>query len=137
MKLTKFKPQDLFTMKIQSRQAHLYNYLDMSVYNDLIGVTISDGDEILFCGGVHNLYAKRYVAWSVFAQTCKKNMVLIVREIKKYLANYHGRIECTCDVNFPEAHRLALILGFDCEAPRMREYEVDGRDMSLYAMINK
>ena len=63
-------------------------------------------------------------------------MFPIVRRIKNYLYLLTNcRIECTCDVNFPQAHRLVKILGFELEAAEMKMYEIDGRSSALYSLI--
>lgn len=135
MIIREFTQSDLSTIKIQTKQSHVYDYLSED-YSSLSGVTLLDGDTILFCGGLQHLYSKRYVAWSVWSEHSGAFMFQIVRRIKNYfdlLTNC--RIECTCDVSFPQAHRLVKMLGFELEAPCMKMYEIDGRSSSLYSLI--
>ena len=55
---------------------------------------------------------------------------LKLQDAQMYLSNW-----VTVDVDFPEAHRWAKMLGFKMEAERMEAYAPDGRACSLYARI--
>ena len=45
------------------------------------------------------------------------------------------RIEAHIDVDFLNGHRWVEALGFVIEAPRMRKFTPDGRDVALYARV--
>lgn len=135
MIVRKFIPDDIKSINIQSNQRHITSYLSGVDFSHLQGYTALEGDTVLFCGGLQLIYGNRYIAWSVFSEHSGRNMLGIIRGIKKVINQYTGRIECTCDVNFSAAHRLVKLLGFTCEAPLMKQYELDGRDSSLYSLV--
>lgn len=135
--VNRFNPNDLQQLKIQSNQTHFYDYLNMD-YSGLTGYTISKDGVILCCAGLQRIYPHRYAAWSVWSELANKYMLTIVRLIKQNLSTMvNCRIECNCDYEFSNAHQLVKMLGFKCEAPLLRRYEIDGRDSSLYSLIKE
>ncbi|RTL11288.1 MAG: N-acetyltransferase [Neisseriaceae bacterium] len=136
-RIQKFEFSHLEQMEIQKNQEHVNNWLNPLDYVGLNGWTLFVDDKPIFCAGLFKMYGKRYVAWSLIAWNCGCYFRRIMRVINRYLRMFYQgcRIECTCDVNFKQAHRFAEMLGFKLEAPLMRQYEVDGRDSCLYAMI--
>ncbi len=137
MIIIKFKPDHLTKIQLQKNQEHFYNWLNPESYTHLSGFTVIVDNRIVFIGGINKVHQSRYIAWSLLSYDCGKYLPAILKKVKRYfIENCIGyRIECTCDCNFSQAHRMAELLGFSCEAERMRSYEIDGRDAKLYAMI--
>lgn len=137
MIVVKFKPDHLTKIQLQQNQSHFYHWLNPENYTHLSGFTIIVDNRIVFIGGISQIHQRRYIAWSLLSYDCGKYLTAIIRKIKQYINNnYVGfRVECTCDYNFSQAHRMAKLIGFKCEAELMKSYEIDGRDSKLYAMI--
>lgn len=137
LKIEPFSPDHATELEIQPAQKHVDNHLTLVDWNNLRGYTVFVGDKPIFCGGMFKMYGHRFVAWSLIAWNAGKYLRAIMRRINRYFRIFYRgcRIECTVDISFKAAHRFAKLLGFQLEAERMQQYEVDRRDMSLYAMI--
>lgn len=136
-----FKMEHLKALNIQERQAHFRQYLNDDNLRSLEqaqgeAYTIMDGDEVLAVAGVMQYGDGRGFAWSYLSDVIGNRMVGLTKAIKRFLtiADYR-RIEMTVDCDFAQAHRWAKMLGFECEAERMRRYSIDGRDCALYALV--
>ncbi len=139
MMIVPFETSHLRLMNVQpSQQAVLQHVTDdfLSLLQNTNAFTAIVDGEIVACAGVIEYYKGRGEAWSYLSSDLGSNMVLVFRAIKNYLDTVDvRRIEMTVDVDFAEGHRFAKLLGFELEAPRMKAYDLDGRDKALYARI--
>lgn len=95
-----------------------------------------DDGRILACGGVVEWWANRGDAWMMFNNDCRVDFLKIHNAVKRFLDVCPlRRIEATVDYNFVAGHRWIKLLGFTLEAPRLRAYTMDGRDVALYSLV--
>jgi len=139
MIIVPFKPEHLRTLALQDSQAWMGPKLKIEYGESLVKAgqcfTALDGDKILACAGVMDMWEGRVLAWALISGDCKKNFVRIFKAIKRFVDSHPAdRIEATVDVNFDEGHRLMKLLGFEYEG-LARKYLPDGRDVSMYARV--
>jgi len=139
MLVVPFKAGHLETIKLQERQMYLSGWVSSEQalrLEDTPAYTLMDGDTPLLTAGILPQWEDRAIAWAYLSEMGPRKFVGAHRAVKNFLdACYTKRVEMTVDVNFPEAHRWAKMLGFKMEAERMVAYSPDGRDCSLYARI--
>lgn len=142
MKVVAFAPSHLATLNLQSAQAYFGQQLADAEYGRSLVesgpcFTALDGNTVLACAGVHEIWDNRAMAWALISQSAGRHMVSIHRAVRGFLmqAKYR-RIEATVDAGFEEGRRWAQMLGFVCETPQpMRAYTPAGGDCYLYAKV--
>lgn len=96
--------------------------------------------EIALCGGVTPRWGNRCEAFAFLDQElCRKHVFAVHRIVKHFLdamAMQFNRIEATVEVGFIKGEEWVESLGFELEAPCMRNYTPDGKAYSLYARIS-
>lgn len=99
--------------------------------------TAIDGDRIVACAGLVNVWENRAHAWALIAHDAGRNFVAMFRAMQRFLdLQDTRRIEATVDAGFEQGHRMIRMLGFTLETPEpMRAYTPDGRDCHLYARV--
>lgn len=141
MIIVPFKSWHLEKMVVQPAQRALLDNISFEILKTLEqtdAFTAMEGDDVLACAGFMEFYPGRGEGWSYLSANIKPHMVEVVRAIKRYLDMHPcRRQEITVDADFPEGHRMAKILGFTLEAPRMRCYDLAGRDRALYARVRE
>jgi hypothetical protein len=141
LEVVKFQSEHLMRLQEQKATAYLRPYFKPENYQAIENCTysytgISNG-RVLICAGIFEIWPGRAEAWAILDQDCKKEFLLIHRAAKRFFDICSiKRIEATVDVNFNNAHRWALALGFKMEASRMRAYHPNGTDCALYARVN-
>jgi len=134
-----FEASHLRLMNVQpSQQEILQRVTDefLSQLENTNAYTVVLDGVIVCCAGVIEYYKGRGEAWSYLGADLGSNMVPVYRAIKKYIDTIDvRRVEMTVDVDFEPGHRFAKLLGFELEAPRMKAYDINGRDKALYARI--
>ncbi len=110
-------------------------------YGDLLcqGVAglITDGERIIYMAGILPVRPNTGYVWALFSKGCGKHMRAIIRETAPFLsASEHGRLEyyVRCDTH-SASHKLAKLLGFQCEAERLRKWAPNGDDYALYSRV--
>ena len=142
MMIVPFEAAHLRLMMVQPAQVQTLGFvkesdLEMIEKKTQAFTAIAD-DEILACAGVIEYYPGRGEGWSYLSANIKHHMVPVVRAIKTYIQDSNvRRIEITVDADFEQGHRMAKLLGLELEAPRMRAYDLAGRDRALYARIKE
>lgn len=127
-------------LTLQEAQFHLGAYIDFAHAKSLEAVqsfsAIGDDGAPIACAGVIEVGPGRAMAWSYLGAVVGREFLLVHRAVNRFLdlAPYR-RIEATTDAEFEEGHRWLKLLGFECEAPRMKAYTIDGRDAALYARV--
>lgn len=100
-----------------------------------LAVTMLDGERVVCCGGVLELNEGRYLAVILFSKHAGKYMREIVRTFSRFYEEFqYNRIEAISACDLVPAHKFLRLLGFECEAPRMRNFHA-GRDYALFARI--
>ena len=98
--------------------------------------TALDGDRVLACSGVIEVWPGRAIAWAVIAGDLKSKFIGVHKAVSRFLAMApYSRIEADVDVDFAEGHRWMEKLGFQLECPRMKKFRPDGGDSALYVRI--
>lgn len=128
--------EDLALQPAQSRfLKHLTPEHAVALESGLAMTAMEDGRPLM-CGGLAEMWSERALLWSFISSEAGRHFVAIHRATVRFLevAPYR-RIEAEADCDFPEAHRWLTMLGFVCEAPRMRAFRLDGGDSALYARV--
>ena len=87
-------------------------------------------------GGLAHQWPGRAIAWCYLGPDAGRCMVALSRLVRREVeASGVTRIEAYADCGFAQAHRWLLLLGFECEAPRMQAFTPDRRDGALFARI--
>jgi hypothetical protein len=139
MLIVPFEPAHLHTLVLQEAQAWMGPMLKDD-YGDALKksgpcFTATEGDEIIVCAGLVNMWENRSQAWALISQDAGRHFVRIFRAMRSFLdLQDTRRIEATVDAKFQQGHRLMRMLGFQHEG-LMRAYLPDGRDASLYGRI--
>lgn len=98
-------------------------------------ISKEDG-RVLLCGGVTEYWPGRGEAWAILNKDCKREFIALHNATKRLFDICPvRRIELAADIGFEPAHRWARLLGFELEAPLLKAYTIEGRDVSLYARI--
>jgi hypothetical protein len=100
------------------------------------GLSAWAGTRCIAAFGLIEMCPGRYTAWAYVSRDASKHMLQLVKKLRNLLNvyNYH-RVEMCVDVNFKAGHKLAQLLGFECEAPVMRKSSFYATDETLYARI--
>lgn len=88
---------------------------------------VVDGEPIV-CAGTIEHWPGRHQAWAYLGLNSGPHMTWITLAVRKNLKTIRGRIECTVRADFELGQRWAEMLGFEIEAPRMRQYGPEGED---------
>jgi hypothetical protein len=139
MKVVPYQAEHLQKLRLQSAQLCNLNWMpiDQAVQlENVTAFTALDGDEVLACAGVLELWSGRGAAWAFLAEDLGTRMVAVHRAVRRYfgLLDFR-RIEAEVAVDFPQGHRWMRLLGFELESPRMRGYFPDGSDAALYVRV--
>jgi len=101
-------------------------------------------DKIVGVGGMIILWDGVGEMWLMLTADCKREGIFgivafqAIRNKVDELIKDHKmrRVQCTVRVDFPQARKMVVALGFKLEG-LMREYCPDGCDVWLYARITK
>lgn len=138
-KLIPFKKEHILplsTEKINSYLPEWYTSGQAELMEEAYSFTAIDGDEVMICGGINQLWNNRGHLWCIFSEKSKKNFVSAFRTIEKFLDEQpFQRVEMSVPYGFSQGHRRAIMLGFEVECERARKYLPNGEDCTLYAKI--
>lgn len=139
MHIMPFEPVHLRALVLQEAQSWMGPMLK-SDYGDTLKrsgpcFSLVDGDEVIVCSGVVNMWENRAQAWALISAGAGQHFVRIFRAMRSFLdLQDTRRIEATVDANFMQGHRLMRMLGFEYEG-MMHAYLPDGRDCCLYGRV--
>ena len=139
MRVVKFRPDHMARLRLQPSQEGFSQYLTDLEYGKALdndwSFTAMDGDLIIGCAGVVEVWEGRAVAWSLLSADSGRHFFGIHRAVDGFLkAAPWRRIEATVDVGFDAGGRWIRMLGFEHEG-RLRGYTPDGRDQELFARV--
>lgn len=139
MKIVPYKAEHMRALKLQSAQLACVGWAPADhaeMLEQFTAYTALDGDEVLICAGVIEMWKGRGAAWAFIAENLGARMVAVHRAVRNYfdLLDFR-RIEAEVLLDFPQGHRWVRMLGFELECPRMRSYFPDGSDAALYAKV--
>lgn len=99
------------------------------------GYSLWAGETIIAAGGVCEIHEHRGEVWMLLSEDCGPHFIAVNRIVRRFVASLaYKRLETTCEVAWPEAHRWLKLLGFDKECTA-RGYMPDGRDIDIYVRI--
>lgn len=140
MNIVTFHRGHLKNMVIQQRQRGMEKLLTDDICDVLESAesfSAFDGDEVLACAGVIEVAPGRAQAWAYVSDNVGNRMVGVTKAVRRFLSlKKYRRVEMDVDCDFQQAHRWAIVLGFEMECPRRKSFTPDGRDCALYAMVN-
>lgn len=100
------------------------------------GLTMWAGSICLAAFGLVEIAPGKYIAWAHISRDIGRYMAAAIRKLRFVLDNLdYTRVEIRVARGFENGHRLAEILGFECEAPIMRKSGTFNQDETLYARI--
>lgn len=134
-----FEPAHAARIRLQPRQKPATQLVGDSHYELLArapSIALLDGDEVLMCGGVFEVWPGRGIAWAMLAERIGHRMTACVRAVRRFFNEQAiARVEMDVEIDHAEGHRFARLLGFEQESPRLRRYYPDGGDGALYVRI--
>lgn len=140
MRVVPFDPAHLHSMALQSSQSWMEPMLKNPSYGEFLKsagacITIMNGDHVVACGGLVNMWENRAQVWSLISHDAGRHFVRVVRVMQSFLDLQDiRRIEATVDADFEQGHRLIHMLGFKYEG-LMPAYLPNGRDCCLYGRV--
>ena|SRR3990167_4151730 len=135
-----FEAEHVAQLDVQPAQQRMLAYLPPALLPVLeqrwSNTIFKDGRPVL-CGGVIEQWPGNAILWSfVGSGLTPGEFIAVHRLVAGFVKDLpFRRVEMHVDADFPQAHRWARMLGFICEAPRMRAFLLDGRDGALYARV--
>lgn len=135
------RPEDVERLQVQAEQALDKHFVISSGAHALVAqdwtFSAFDGAQLVGVGGVARLWANHGQVWALLAPDIGRSMTQFVRFTKDLLATQqHHRLSAFVQCDFEPAHRLVQMLGFTCEAQRLRAYDPAGRDVALYGRVS-
>ena len=140
MIVRKIQDGDMEIVMAHPKQSSLKVYPDLTAPDDAV-VVINNG-EIVAVGGVKVLWEGVGEAWVIVADQSDKDSMLGVEAFNtmrfKLEEMIHDnklrRVEVQARLDFPDAIRFILLLGFEQECVR-KYYAPDGADMILFSKV--
>lgn len=139
IKTRPMRPGDVGQLRLQQAQRWMQAELTAG-YGGVLGeigsgFTVELDNRPIATIGVVNLAADRCLAWALMTDAAGRHLLTITRQVRRWLeCGVFQRVEAAVECDFDAGHRWARVLGFECEAPRMRAF-ANGRDHALYARI--
>lgn len=142
MRIEKYKPTDMFDIDVQTAQRlQVKEYMTMesaellASEGNIAYSGFDDSGRCIGCAGIVDMGHGRGTAWAVLGKHVGKHFVQFIKRVNhEMLTSNFRRLEMACNVDFPEAQRMALMLGFMPEG-RMVSYFASGTDAILYGRV--
>lgn len=140
MRIVKLKPEHVRSIDLQDAQQYFAGIVDTPGYAESLAASpwsfaAIDGDEVLGCAGVYEVWEGRALAWALIGKTSGRHFKAIHRAVAGFLAQAKWRrIEMVVDAQFDAGIRWARLLGMKQEG-LMRAYGPDGKDYYLFAKV--
>lgn len=136
-----FRPCAYEHVRYVEAQTKQHGEASMGIAEEIVAKSIAmsawDSWRCIAAAGVFPVWDGRAVAWAVLSDHACRHLVTITRRCLFVLNSYPAkRIEMTVQAGFPEAHRWALMLGFQQETPNgMEHFFPNGNTGYLYARV--
>lgn len=139
MIIVPYKAEHMRKLHLQSAQLSTVGWAPADhaeMLEQFVAFTALDGDEVLACAGVIEMWPGRGAAWAFMAEAIGTRMVAVHRAVRRYFDTLDfRRLEAEVAADFEQGHRWVRMLGFELEAPRLRGYFPDGSDAAMYARV--
>lgn len=100
------------------------------------GSIVNSDDQVLVCGGVTEYWPNRGEAWAFVSPAAKKHFLSVHKIVKDFLKICPiRRIEASVEIGFKSGHKWVQALGFELDAPLLKAFLPDGKDVSLYSRV--
>lgn len=134
-----YNPSHFDEIALQDQQMYLrlkeHSFIRQSLV-DMNALTGLHDKKPVAIAGIYRQHGKKGICYCLFSDDCKKTMNTLVRIMRRVIeSSEFDRVEMTVDCDFEQGHRLAKILGFEVECPRMRKSNIVGGDETLYVRI--
>lgn len=139
MTVVPYKAEHLLEMVLQPGQEYALPFVTPEHAKALEGeyafTALVDGRPIAV-GGVKELWKNRALCWTFIDRNAGKHFAELHRTVKRLIDLVpYRRLEAETPCDFKQGHRWLKMLGFKLEAERMRAFQIDGSDSSLYAKV--
>lgn len=138
--IVRFRATHLWHLDLQEAQRDLRAQFGDPAYGSALEATQNaftalDGDQVLACAGVHEVWPGRGVAWALIGREAGREFRAIHRAVSGFLAACPlRRVEMVVDAKFAAGHRWAKMLGMTAEGT-LRAYSPGGDDYVMYARV--
>lgn len=136
IKVRRFSKTDLLNIDIQSEQKHELNF--GSFFPESTFTIIDENSEVMAVVGHIEYYAGRAAAFAYVSQKAGKNIVAIVRLLRRMIETgmrkyRYERLEMSVLSGFGPGERMAKMLGFAFEGVMKKYFK--GKDYKLFAKV--
>lgn len=141
MRIVPLKRWHLDNIEMQDAQDYVARWLTPEIKNvmeNTCAFAAMDGERVLGCAGVIEMWEGRGAVWSMLGKDLGKQFIGVHRAVKSFLDNSRfRRLEATVDVGHEEGERWIKMLGFTLETPDMPLYLPNGGNAAMYVRLNK
>jgi hypothetical protein len=120
----------------QGAQDYISRWITPEIQNSLaagLAFAAVEGDEILACAGVIQVWEGRGIIWAVLSGNIGRRFIAVHRASLRFLDMcFVRRIEAIVDTSFAPGVRWVEMLGFRLETECMRGYLPTGGDAAMY-----
>lgn len=140
MRIVKFQASHLHALELQDAQRYFCEQVAEPGYGEALASTAHcftglDGDKVVGCAGVYEIWPGRAVAWALLSRDAGAHFRTIHRAALGFIAQAPWRrIEAVVEDGFEAGHRWARMLGMQREG-LMRAYSPGGVDFYLYSRV--
>jgi hypothetical protein len=139
MNVVPFKAEHLMDLQLQLAQQGIAPFISADYAKAIEGPYAFTGmvdGRVIAVGWVAEIWSGRAMACSLIDQRAGVHFVAIHKAARRVLDSVPWRrVEADTPCGFEQGHRWLRMLGFECEAERMRTYLPDGTDSALYARV--
>jgi len=131
-----FRSEDLLKMDYYDRSPSDY---ESSRYLETIepNVTFIQCGKVVLCGGLNIFYPGCAEAWIFISKNPGASVPMGAKILlDQWIRQYHlRRVQALTLADWKEGRRFLEWLGMRCEADRMIQSSVDGKDQAMYARV--
>ncbi len=142
IRIERFRAAHLAILQLQDAQSYFHDQIRSADYAASLeragqAYTALDGDQVVACAGVTEIWPGRAVVWSLIGKQAGRHMVALHRVVMGFLSTLaYGRLELWVDDGFAAGLRWAKMLGFACETPApMQNFRPGGNACYLFSRI--
>lgn len=140
MEVVPFKAWHFYEIEPQAAQAHVVMTTTAAAVDGIErsgrAYTVLADTCPIACFGSVEVYPHRAVVWCLLDKNVGPLMHGCTRIGRNFVDSLpHDRIEMEVDWEFEAGHRWAKLLGFTKEVERIRCYNVQGGDSSIYSRV--
>ena len=135
MIIVPFKADHLRALRLQPVQVMASPSTPQDIEALGTAYTALSGGEPVACGGLHELWPGRALAWTYLGVDCGAEFLALHRQVLLHVKQSPWRrVEAYVEDGHRNGHRWMKALGFELEGI-LRAFMADGRDMALYARV--